>query len=184
MRKLLNILLLLLLFTLSGCYSCQTWNNLWGKGPVEPGCEHKFFFDKDCRPIAKAPAKPAPAPAKPTPAPATSECGSSTASRSYPCQGCGVIQLDKTMPGEVQLNAPFDYSIKVTNVTDMAVTDVVVSENIPGNFSVKNTNPTATKEDGKLTWNLGAFSPKQSKQITVTGMATNTDCVKTCAAAT
>jgi len=88
------------------------------------------------------------------------------------------------MPGEVQLNAPFDYTIKVTNVTDMAVTNVVVTENIPDNLSVKNTNPAATKDGGKLVWKLGSFAPKQSKRISVSGMATNTDCVKTCAAAT
>ena len=190
MRKLLNILILLLLFTLAGCYSCQSWNNLWGKGPVEPGSEHKFFFDKDCRLVAKAPAKPAPAPVRPKPAPVkpkpapVSECGPSTVLRSYPCEGCGIIQLNKTMPGEVQLNAPFDYTIKVTNVTDMAVANVVVTENIPGNFSVKNAKPAATKEGGKIVWKLGSFAPKQSKRITVYGMATNTDCVKTCATAT
>jgi len=181
MRKLLNILILLLLFTLSGCYSCQSWNNLWGKGPVEPGCEHKFFFDKDCRLLAQAPAKPAAAPVKPAP---VSECGPSTVSRSYPCEGYEIIQLNKTMPGEVQLNAPFDYTIEVTNVTDMDVANVVIVENIPGNFVAKNAEPAATKEGGKLVWELGSFAPKQSKRITVSGMATNTDCVKTCATAT
>jgi len=124
-----------------------------------------------------------PKPVKPKPAP-VSECGPSAVSRSYPCEGCDIIQLNKTMPGEVQLNAQFDYIIKVTNPTDMAVADVVVIENIPGNLSVKSTNPAATKDGSKLVWKLGSFAPKQSKQITVSGMATNTDCVKTCAAAT
>ena len=180
----------LFLFILSGCYSCGSWNNLWGKGPVEPGCEKKFFFDKDCKLIAKAkPVKPKPAPvkkvtpARPKPV-LVSGCGPATVSRSYPCQGCEVIQLHKAMPGETQLNAPFDYTIKVTNMTDMDVANVVVTENISGNLSVKNTDPSATKDGSKLVWNLGSFAPKQSKRITVSGMATTTDCVKTCAAAT
>jgi len=178
MRKLLNISILLSFLTLSGCYSCKSWHGFWGTGPVEPSCEHKFFFDKDCRPIAKAIPSP-----KPKPAP-VSECGPSTVSRSYPCGGCEIIQLNKTMPGEVQLNAQFDYTIKVANVTGMTVADVVVTENIPSNFSVKNSTPAATKDGSKLVWKLGSFAPKQSKLITVSGMATNTDCVKTCAAAT
>lgn len=182
MRKLLNILIPLLVLTLSGCYSCQSWNNLWGKGPVEPGCEEKFFFDKDCKPLAKPMPKPKPVPVKPRPV--VTGCGPSTVLRSYPCEGCGVIQLNKTMPGEVQLNAPFNYTITVKNMTDMDVTNVVVTENIPGNLSVKNATPTATKDGGSLVWSLGAFAPKQSKQITVSGMATNTDCLKTCATAT
>jgi uncharacterized repeat protein (TIGR01451 family) len=48
----------------------------------------------------------------------------------------------------------------------------------------KNANPAAIKDGGKLVWKLGSFAPEQSKQITVSGMATNTDCVKTCATTT
>ena len=58
MRRVLNISIFLSLFVLSGCYSCKSWNDFWGTGPVEPGCEHKFFLDKDCRPMAKAAPKP------------------------------------------------------------------------------------------------------------------------------
>jgi uncharacterized repeat protein (TIGR01451 family) len=145
MKKLPNILILLLLFTLSGC------------GGLEASSKHK---------------------------PAVSACGPSTVSRSYPCEGCGIIRVYKTMPGEVPINATFNYTIKVTNVTDMTVANVVVTENIPGNLNVKNANPAAIKDGGKLVWKLGSFAPEQSKQITVSGMATNTDCVKTCATAT
>jgi uncharacterized repeat protein (TIGR01451 family) len=100
MKKLLNILILLLLFTLSGCDGASA--------------KHK---------------------------PAVSACGSSSVLRSYPSEGCDIIQLNKTMPGEVPINATFDYTIKVTNVTDMTVANVVVTENIPGNLNVKNANP-------------------------------------------
>jgi uncharacterized repeat protein (TIGR01451 family) len=181
MRKILNIMLVGLVFVLGGCYSCESYHKWKGTGPVPPEVAEKWFFDRNCSPIAKA--KPAPAPVKPKPAP-VSGCGPSTVSRSYPCEGCEIIQLNKTMPGEVQLNAQFDYTIKVTNATDMTVANVVVTENIPGNLSVKSTNPVGTKDGGKLVWKLGSFAPKQSKRITVSGMATNTDCVKTCAAAT
>ena len=192
MRKLLYILILMSLITTSGCYSCKSWNDMWGSGPVKPGSEHKLFFDKECKPLAAAPAKRAPAPAKPKPAPkkkakpapVASGCGPATVSRGYPCESCSVIRIDKVMPAEVQLNAPFDYTIKATNVTNAAVADVVITENIPANFTVKNASPAATKEGGKLVWNLGTIAAKQSKQITVSGMATSTDCVKTCAAAT
>ena len=186
MKKLRNISIFLFLFTLSGCYSCQSWNDMWGNGPVEPGCEEKFFFDKDCQLIAKAepapkPVAPKPRPVKPKPVP-VSKCGASTVSMGYPCDACTIIQLNKTMPTEVLINEPFNYTIKATNVTDTTVVDVMVTENIPANLSIKNANPAATKQGGKLVWKLGTFAPKQSKTITVSGMATNTDCVKTCAA--
>lgn len=181
MKRLLNILIFLLLFALPGCYSCKSWHSFWGTGPVELGCEHKFFFDKDCRPIAKA--KPAPMPFKPKPAPVT-ECGPSMVSRSYPCGGCGVIRLDKTMPGEVQLNAPFDYTIKVTNLTDTMVTDVVVTESLPDNFKFTRATPSAKKEANRLLWTMGTLEPEESRQIMVSGMATNADCLKHCATVT
>ena len=191
MKKQLTILFALFVFALSGCYSCQSWSNLWGRGPVRPGSEEKLFFDKDCQPVAKAvaPAKPTPKPkpqpkATPKPAPA-STCGDSSVSVGYPSTGSSeVIRLDKSMPGEVPLNAPFKYSIKVTNVTGMTVTDVVVTETASSNLKIENASPAATKEGDDIVWKLGSFEPKESKKITVSAIATSSDCVKTCAAAT
>lgn len=189
MKKSQNILLLAVLSAtivqLAGCYSCQSWHHSHGR-PKENYPPDMFFWDKDCKPIAKAtPVKPAPVPVKPKPKPApVSECGPSNVVRSYPCRGCDIIHLNKTMPEEVQLKSHFDYTIKVTNVTDMTVADVVVTEEIPENFSFKDANPEAEKGDGELVWKLGSFAPKESKQIIVSGMATNTDCVQTCATVT
>jgi len=186
MRKLLNILILLSLFSLSGCYSCQTWNNLWGKGPVEPGCEHKFFFDKDCRLLAEAtpapePVIPKPAPVKPRPV-VKSACGASSATGYYPCEGCAVAKLEKNMPVEVAMNTKFDYTIKVINPTEVMLTAVVVTENLPDNFKLADTNPRAKTDGGKLTFEIGMLDPGQTKVLTVSGMATSTDCLKSCAA--
>jgi len=181
MRKLLNILLLILLTTLSGCYSCQSWHELWGTDPVEAGGAHKLFFDKDCRPVVK----PAAAPVKPRPKRTpVSGCGPSTVSRNYPGMGCGVVKLDKTMPREVQLNAPFDYMIKVTNLTDVTVSDVMVTEHLSKNFKFSKAMPQAKMENGKLIWKIVSLEPKESGQIRVYGRASSTDCIKNCATAT
>ncbi len=182
---------------LQGC-SCQTWNNFWGNGPVKPGCEKKLFFDKDCKlattkpaPVKSAPkvtpkpkSKPVAKPVQTQKTIATTSCGPASVTMDYPCQNCSIIRLDKVMPSEVLLNSPFDYSIKVTNVTDMIVANVVVKEHIPGNLSIKETNPSANKDGDFLVWNLGTFAPKQSKQIIISGTAANIDCIKTCAAVT
>jgi len=182
MRKLLNVLIPILLFLLSGCYSCKSWNYFWGTGRVDPDCAEKLFFDKDCRPIVKA--HPAPPPPKPKPAPVVNKCGPFTVSRSYPCEGCGVIQVHKNMPREVQLNAPFDYTIKVTNLTNMMVADVVLTENLPNNFKFTKASPEAKKEGNKLVWTMDALGPKESGRITVSGTPTKPDCLKYCATVT
>lgn len=191
MRNCVNILILLLVFALAGCYSCQSWNEAWGKGPREDYPAGIAFWDKDCKPIAKAPPlKPAPAPTpapapKPAPAPAVkSECGSPSATGHYPGEGCTVVRLEKNMPLEVAVNTKFDYTIKATNPSNQMLSDVVVTEMLPGNFKVADTNPKAQADGGKLMFALGTLDPGQTKSITISGMATNTECVKSCATVT
>ena len=56
MNKLLTVLLLLLLFLLSGCYSCQSWHRFWGTGPVEPYGSERVFWDSECKRVVAEPA--------------------------------------------------------------------------------------------------------------------------------
>jgi uncharacterized repeat protein (TIGR01451 family) len=184
-RYLFGILLFVFVFALAGCYSCETWNNLWGTGPVEPSAAHKFFFDSDCKPItAKAPAhKPAPKLVirKAEPAPVTGKCGASSTSRSLPCENCGVVKITKKMPAQVALNAPFSYEIMVSNLTRNLVTDVVVTEVVDSKFKYSSSSPSANARGNELVWTMAELDAGQTKTIKVTGMATGTECVKTCA---
>jgi hypothetical protein len=59
MRTVLNILLIVLIFALAGCYSCQSWHDFWGDGPRGTYPPDKVFWDKECKPLVEAaPAKP------------------------------------------------------------------------------------------------------------------------------
>lgn len=49
MRTLLGILLVVMVFALSGCYSCQSWHDFWGDGPRGVYPPDKAFWDKDCK---------------------------------------------------------------------------------------------------------------------------------------
>lgn len=159
MRKLLNILILLLVFGLASCCTVQP-----EPAPVKPKL---------------APA-PMPAPVKPKPV-AMSKCGVSSAIGHYPCEGCTVAKLEKKMPVEVAMNTRFDYTIKVVNPTDNMLSDVLVTENISKDFKLADTKPKAQVDDGKLTFEIGMLGPGQTKVITISGMATSTDCLKSCA---
>ena len=97
--------------------------------------------------------------------------GSQAYSRIYPCEGCGVVQLDKTMPKEVESGKEFKYSIKVTNMTDITLVDVVVTEEIPDGFNYTSAEPTAEIDGKKLIWRIGSLRPKASTEVTVTGAA-------------
>lgn len=189
MKRLSNILLLLLVFVLSGCYSDKKQDIFRETGQAEAGFADKFFQEEDLRPIAPAPAKAARAPAEktiPVKPDLVSMNGSGlyVLSMTHPCADYGIIQLDKTIPKEVGLNKPFDYSIRVTNLTDMALTDVVITEDIPNNFRFTGANPAAEEDANKLVWRMDSLGPRASKQIIVSGIATNIDYLKQCTTVT
>jgi uncharacterized repeat protein (TIGR01451 family) len=172
--------------SLSGCYSCESYMEMKGEGPVAPEVANKFYWDKDCKPIVESEpvAKPATEPAaKPVERKVSSEateCGVSEAMNSYPCDSCGIIKIDKSLPSTVQLNDSFDYEINVKNLTSGEVGQVVVTEHMGDNFQFDGSSPQATADGGRLQWQLGTFEPQEVKTITVSGSAASTDCIKNC----
>jgi len=199
MKKLLNIsLLLLVVFGLSGSLSCRSLFRSKQKKAkaAEPGLSASDFFRTETRrATAMAKAQPVPSPTAarklpisstqmPTPATsglvAVSAPGSAVISRTYPWPECGIVQLDKTMPNEVGLNRSFNYTIKITNLTDSVLTDIVITENLPDNFKYMSANPSGKQEDKNLIWNISSLGPKSHKQFVVSGMATYTESLKHC----
>jgi uncharacterized repeat protein (TIGR01451 family) len=197
MRKVTSVSVILVLcgvgLFLSGCYSCDSYHK-WKGDPLPPEeVAHKAFWSKACKACYVKPVEPAPAPAPPKPVPppvqrpkpqTASECGPYAVSMSFPYGGSPVIRLDKTMPKEVPLNASFEYYIRVTNLTDVMVSDIVVTETVPGNFKYAESEPAAKKDANQLVWTMESLDPKASEQITVVGMATSTDCLQHCATVT
>jgi len=200
---------LLLVFILCGSLSCRSWCNLWpAEGGAEPAGTEKIVGSRDTPVVATAPsapvATPAPVqrptlirpltePARPPVQPAVNapitvkpravaanEGNSYTVSRTYPCAECGVVRVDKSMPEQVEPNKPFDYFIKFTNLTDMALIGVVITEDIPENFRLTNSNPPARTLAKQLVWEVDLLEPKTSKQITVSGVATEGGFLKHC----
>lgn len=186
MKKFLNISLFLLVFGLSGSLSCKSWLGPKKAKLAEPGLSAGDFFREETRKaLAMPPVQPIPAPVKGPIASkpelvSMNELGSSIVSWTYPWAECGIVQLDKTMPKEVGINRPFNYSIKVTNLTDSMLTNIIVTEELPSNFKFVNANPTAKEDANKLTWEIASLGPKALKQITVSGMATYIDSLKHC----
>lgn len=107
-----------------------------------------------------------------------SESGSNIISKTYPWTECGIVQLDKIMPKEIKLNQQFTYTIKITNLTDTMLSDIIVNEEYPSNFRLINTNPLAQESQNKLTWKIDSLGPKIVRQITVTGMADSPEPLK------
>lgn len=196
MKKLLNIpLLLLVVFCLSCSLSCSILSKPKKAKPAAavPGLSAGDFFQTETRKAMTTPrSRPVPAPtatlAPLITAPRTtsnelvdvSAPGSSVVSRTYPWPECGIVQLDKIMPNEVGLNRSFNYTIKITNLTETTLTDIIITELIPANFKYMSSNPAAKTQDNKLIWDIASLGPKAQKQFTVSGMATYTENLKYC----
>jgi uncharacterized repeat protein (TIGR01451 family) len=83
------------------------------------------------------------------------------------------IKVEKSAPAKVTLGHEYTYTIKVTNVTDAPVMDVVLADKLPKSFKMSSSNPAAKPaKDGTLTWALGTLAPMASKSVTITGVAT------------
>jgi uncharacterized repeat protein (TIGR01451 family) len=106
-------------------------------------------------------------------------CGDSTVSQVYP--HTGALRIDKAMPKSVQFNAPFDYTVKVTNLTDLQLSNVVVNERLSEGLNYINSTPKAKLDGPTLTWEINTMEPKATKTITVKVTGTQIGCLNTCA---
>ena len=176
--KVLILVLVAACIMLSGCYSCRTWHQMWGTGPVAPEVADKLYWDKDCKPLT-----PKTTVVRQKAAPAT-DCGPYTASWDYPCGACGIVRMEKTMPRQVQADVPFDYQIKVTNLTKMMISDIVVRDKLPSNLQFDSATPVPQKDDGDLVWKFDSLEPGSNITMNVTGTPSGTDCVTNCATIT
>ena len=92
--------------------------------------------------------------------------------RAYPTgdKRTSVVVLESGTPGEVSVGTPYEYVLRVTNVSDMNLDNVVIVDKPRGNFELRGSQPRTV--DGKdLRWELGSLSPKQTKEIRITGAA-------------
>ena len=162
-------MLLVAVSALAGGCSCESYYAWRDMGPVPEAIARKAYWSKECKAWA------APLRKQPNAASAEQEAvvpsEPRTVSRTFPSQGA--VRLEKTTPKDVRLGAVFNYSIKVTNLTDMPLEDVVVVERIPNGFNFTDATPSANKDGTTLRWALGSLGPNANEEIRVSGVATN-----------
>ncbi len=181
MKRFLNISVVLLVFVFLSFSGCESGKGPFGakEGEQELLQAEKYFWASDHEPITIAPIQTVPPstrePVVESKLVAIDGVGSSVISRTYPWAECGIIHLEKTVPKEVGLNRTFDYFIKVTNLTDVKLTDILITEELSDNFDFTSASPAAKEDLNKLVWEIPSLGPKASKLITVSGMATQTE---------
>lgn len=156
---------------LSGCTEGYKMPRLEGKWVDHPA------------PMARQEPAPAPAPAPrqaPTPAPAPKASGAAVMYLPTGERSTSSLMLEKIAPSEVMAGQPFDYIIRVTNLTSLSLDNVVVTDTLSPNFKVVSSTPPA---EGTYKWSLGTLRGGESKDIKISGQATSVQPLTSCASA-
>ena len=94
------------------------------------------------------------------------------------------VLIERGAPTEVILGQDYEYVIKVTNLTDGDLENVVVNETPGANLKISSSEPKASGSGGNMSWNLGNLGARKSKMIRVRAAATSVGSVEACCEAT
>ncbi len=95
------------------------------------------------------------------------------------------LTLEKMMPREVVAGQPFDYIINVTNVSDVALNNVIVSDTLPSGMRIASSEPDFMSRAGDASqWNLGTIPPGESRAIRLRASAAGAGTLSSCATVT
>lgn len=87
-------------------------------------------------------------------------------------RGTSALHLSKSAPRQVNLGDTFEIRFAVTNLTDMALENVVINDELPADFRVAKTEPAFEPRDVENgVWNIGTLGPGESRNLVVTGAA-------------
>ena len=94
-----------------------------------------------------------------------------------------VLRVEQISPQEVRANQPYTYQVKVSNLTDKPLQNVVLRSPKPEGFqSAMASDGSAAAQvepDGSLSYNVGNLGPRESRMIQVTNTASAQGVVRT-----
>ena len=107
---------------------------------------------------------------------------SSRVALAYPTgnRSTSAVLVERMSPPEVRLGEPYEYQIKVTNLTNATLCGVVVREKLPADFAISRAEPQG-KVDGDIhAFELGDLPPKQSRMIRISGTPSKAGNIDSC----
>ncbi|MFP4354732.1 MAG: hypothetical protein ACLFUJ_06365 [Phycisphaerae bacterium] len=91
-----------------------------------------------------------------------------------------VLLIEKMGPENVRAGQPFTYKIRVTNLTDMALKNVKIIEQIPDNFNVRSVDPKGKSQGDNRIWTWETFPASAQRTIEITGLMPETGQITNC----
>jgi uncharacterized repeat protein (TIGR01451 family) len=94
-------------------------------------------------------------------------------SRAYPTgdRSTSALLVERGMPSEVQSGQRYEYAIRLTNLTDMVLVNVVLTDTAPGGFEIPEGAPAAEMAAGLATWRVGELEGGASTTLRASAMA-------------
>src|SRR5207237_9740436 len=92
------------------------------------------------------------------------------------------VLVERMSPAEVRLGEPYEYQIKVTNLTNATLSGVVVREKLPADFNIVRAEPQGKVDADIHAFDLGDLPPRQSKMIRISGTPTKAGNIDSCVA--
>lgn len=168
-KRLLILMLIGVSMLLQGC-SCHSWTKMWG-GDVEEKCADHWHWKKK-EPVKEVAYRPCAAPRM------------GKTSQVYPYAEGNVLKVETMVPEEARINETFDYQIKVTNLTDMPLKNVNVTDFVPNEIQIKSSDPQVSQRiENYAHWMLGDMGPNESTMINVNAVAKQRGRFSSCAKA-
>ncbi len=91
------------------------------------------------------------------------------------------IAIQKSAPARALINEEFQYSIVVSNPSQVNAEDVVVTDDLPDGIEYVSSSPSAQVSGQSLSWSLGRVGPNASEAITLTVRGTRVGQFTNCA---
>lgn len=133
-----------------------------------------------CAPVAAAPA-PAPRPAM---APIVQAPDVVCGRLVWPTGNLATssILVEKCAPSSVQVGVPFDFTIKVKNLTGVALKNVTIKDDVPSSFNVKSVSVKPATSGNNMVWNFSELPAGAEKTIVISGTPTAAGKLENCLA--
>lgn len=92
------------------------------------------------------------------------------------------VSLEKIAPKMIKADSPFDYNLKVTNMSDSTITNVVVADKVATEMVfVESSIGMERVSDNLVRWAIGSLEPKASALIKSRAVVNGTDSIMSCA---
>lgn len=133
---------------------------------------------------AAEPAKPAAKPVVETPRVTGDH---SSVSQAFPTgdRRTSAVLLTTVMPSQVRANTPYNFEYQVTNLTDMSLSNVVVTSEGTNNLAIASSSPAAARNGaGNLQWTIPTIASGKTETIRVSGTAAQVGKSGNCASVT